>query len=389
MKKIIFSLMLLAALFTSCDLISNIGGYDAAKLNITLYANDTEVEGGFTFNATEEWSTFVEYKGEESDWISIDPASGSAGKVTMHIYVNENNTGESRSAVVHIVCGASNLNINLVQKATENNGVENGDDNDFTHDNDTVNKLDRVNYAISSITKIVDNQSRYTIYFDRDKYKITRIRAENVRYEIEDETYWLNINVYQSDELIGKIESNKYGNYVDFATFTSYVQSQPSTGGDITTEEYIDQIYFERNEFGFLSHTEHTANGDKVTHYNLEWEESNLSRVIKVEPEHSYITEITYYENLITPQHLRETYYKDYIDLNQLIFQETHLYWVFGTEALAYLGYACNTCYNMVKSITSQDYGSIDVEYKLNDIGLVGEIILSNGYSFQINYTEI
>ena len=49
-------------------------------------------------------------------WISINPTSGDAGKHTITVTLTENETTESRQAVVTISCGGESANISITQR---------------------------------------------------------------------------------------------------------------------------------------------------------------------------------------------------------------------------------------------------------------------------------
>ncbi|MBR5844207.1 MAG: BACON domain-containing protein [Bacteroidaceae bacterium] len=241
MKKIIFSFALLITLLTSCDLISKISGYDKDKLDITLYANDTEVNGGFSFTASEAWSTFVEYTSESTDWITIDPASGNAGKVTLNIAVEENTTGETRTAIVHIVCGENNLNIDIEQKATENTGNDdNGDDNGDNGGNEPSQK--QPVYVIDRIIQTIDQHGQtvtYTYSFEREDdtpgSRITKVRIDGLPREEGAAT------VYDA-YLEYRIAYNNLNNNIEFATYANGYLYQ--TINAITNGQYIEQYSY-------------------------------------------------------------------------------------------------------------------------------------------------
>ena len=126
--------LLAVLLFTSCEEnIDTIKDYDKDKLSITTYADDTEVKGGFSFTATEAWTTAIDYgesvRSGSNDWVTLDPASGNAGEVTITITLDENLTGEDRNATIRIICGETTLTITIEQRSSENpNGDNTGDD---------------------------------------------------------------------------------------------------------------------------------------------------------------------------------------------------------------------------------------------------------------------
>ena len=152
-KTLLFILTtLLCVTLTSCEDSGTIKGYDREMLDIVTYANNTEVKGGFTFTASESWSTIVDYGTplrSDNGWITLDPASGNAGKVTINITLDENLTGEDRSATIRIICGETTLEINIVQRGTENTN------NDGTQDNDSTGNEPSIRQPIYVIDRII------------------------------------------------------------------------------------------------------------------------------------------------------------------------------------------------------------------------------------------
>ena len=91
MKKILFHLFLLASLFMAACHDDNGGPssivIDKDQQNQTAYADDTEKT--IRFEATEAWHTEVDYTATKATetvekWVSLDPASGEAGEITIH-----------------------------------------------------------------------------------------------------------------------------------------------------------------------------------------------------------------------------------------------------------------------------------------------------------------
>lgn len=139
MKRILGLLFSLLA-FTACDsgmgegngddnngvqTSATIKDYDSTLLSQVVYADDASGKGDFTFTATDDWETSIKniasedvktYAGSDM-WISVNPASGSAGKVTMSIVIQPNDTGTSRKAEIKVSCGESEIKITVEQKA--------------------------------------------------------------------------------------------------------------------------------------------------------------------------------------------------------------------------------------------------------------------------------
>ncbi len=128
MRNLLLVMMLsLASMFTSCDDGSDpiapqetITDYDKSELNQSVYADETEINGDFTFTAANAWHTIIESKTKVNDtsWVTIDPARGDAGTIDMSITLEPNTTGEERSATIKIVCKKTTIAITIEQKAT-------------------------------------------------------------------------------------------------------------------------------------------------------------------------------------------------------------------------------------------------------------------------------
>lgn len=129
MKKILFHLFLLASLFMAACHDDNGGPssivIDKDQQNQTAYADDTEKT--IRFEATEAWHTEVDYTATKATetvekWVSLDPASGEAGTVTVKILLSPNYTGTGRKATIRIICGGSSITVTIEQKGQTEEG---------------------------------------------------------------------------------------------------------------------------------------------------------------------------------------------------------------------------------------------------------------------------
>jgi hypothetical protein len=68
------------------------------------------------FETTQSWTASVRETSRAESWISINPTSGDAGKHTITVTLTENETTESRQAVVIISCGGESANISITQR---------------------------------------------------------------------------------------------------------------------------------------------------------------------------------------------------------------------------------------------------------------------------------
>jgi hypothetical protein len=55
-------------------------------------------------------------------WVSLDPASGEAGEITIKLALSTNYTGTDRKATIHIICGGTTITVIIEQKGETENG---------------------------------------------------------------------------------------------------------------------------------------------------------------------------------------------------------------------------------------------------------------------------
>lgn len=79
------------------------------------------------FETTQSWTASVRETSRAESWISINPTSGDAGKHTITVTLTENETTESRQAVVIISCGGESANISITQRGVGQDEPEDPD----------------------------------------------------------------------------------------------------------------------------------------------------------------------------------------------------------------------------------------------------------------------
>ena len=315
MKKILFIFIALSALLVSCDVVTSIKDYDKNKLNVTVYANDTEIKGGFSFTASEAWSTFVEYNNNNEGWITIDPAGGGAGQVTMNILLEENNSGEARTATIHIVCGNSNLNIAVEQKSTENTGDDNGENNDDNGEDNGDNGGNEPTQKaqsqfITRIKQVLEDKGQtteLTYTFRRNDNSnpfepITLVRIDGlpredgaatvydnfIEYRIAYDRNDIYIETYANEYLYKTTHAKISGKYIDELSYTETIQVEDVFGNE--TSDVYDGIethtfYFNRNShnnqlyrsdyvYQAVFEGNEVLNQRQETSYYFEWEDA-------------------------------------------------------------------------------------------------------------------
>lgn len=444
MKKILFAITILCMLIVSCDVATNIKDYDKSKLNITLYADDTEVEGGFTFTATEAWSTYIEYKSDDEGWITIDPTGGNAGEVAINIALDENLSGVTRTAIVHLLCGESNLNITVTQKSTNNPGDDdNGGDEPA---------LKQTNYGINKIIQTIDDCGQtvvYTYTFEREDNRhlspITKVRIgglpredgaatvydNSIEYRLTYDRFAINIDVYANDQHYQTTNAQTDGRYIDQLSYSETIEMMPSMGSDMDVMQGVvtHTYYFNRHdhndqlyrtdyvrETAFDGHEEY--NQREVVAYNFEWERADRDNMSGIDYfNHAFnntqlswsyedrgenIEYMSYNPELSVSNILgKSNPIEDrgcYIDINYLIttFCFEGAYKAYGGDFIyGILGLVGPPSFNLISDLSyiyEEWQGSTShVEYTLNDEGLVQSFTMGNDNSsahVQIEYKE-
>ena len=76
-------------------------------------------EGGtttLTFTASDSWTASVEAATRSVDWVSVSPTSGKAGRVTLQITTQSNDSYDERNAAIRLRCGSTEKTVTVTQK---------------------------------------------------------------------------------------------------------------------------------------------------------------------------------------------------------------------------------------------------------------------------------
>ena len=127
--KQLYLLTLLAILaFTGCkkDDASRPENLTVEQTEYTLDAVEKRT-ATVSFTAADDWTLSVVYDDAESsaDWLTVTPASGTAGKQTVELLATSNLQATSRTAYADLVCGEQSVRLTITQTAVS-------DDTDFT-----------------------------------------------------------------------------------------------------------------------------------------------------------------------------------------------------------------------------------------------------------------
>lgn len=77
-------------------------------------------EGGsvqIPFEVNVDWKTLIEYRTEDSGWLTLTPESGEAGNVVLTITAESNSATEQRTATVHILYSGRLCEVFVIQSA--------------------------------------------------------------------------------------------------------------------------------------------------------------------------------------------------------------------------------------------------------------------------------
>ncbi len=90
--------------------------------NQTIYSDETSTKEGISFTATEKWTatvTDISTRAAEGrvDWLKLSQYDGGAGKFTLTLTIEKNDTGSDRKAEIKIVCGETTITVVVEQKA--------------------------------------------------------------------------------------------------------------------------------------------------------------------------------------------------------------------------------------------------------------------------------
>lgn len=435
--------IVVATFSISCDdNNSTIKDYDKEKLEITTYADDTEVSGGFSFTATEAWTTVINYgetvRSGSNDWITLDPASGNAGEVTVNIILDKNNTGDDRSATINIICGETTLTIELVQRSSENPSDDNtgtGDEPSTKQPQFTINSIlvkikdsdgDRnmlwnfereVNYPRSTINRMTVNLS------DADGSD-----SQMMEYKIRKEFDKLYIDAYYDNELYETIEANLNGPHIESVTYEETIamaNGDPNTGVSTETIYGIEKNtynFYREDEGSILYRTEYICenifegneqnNSTNKRSYEFDWWHCDISERpydifnfpynllgISCETEHyKNIEKYTYTPNLNIANVTNMTEPcapGSFIDLNYFITTfwcegSYHAYGGYNT-ILGLLGWITYPCYNFITQITTDDgynQGGCNITYELNENNLIETVNIDDEIRLEIGYLQ-
>ena len=270
------------------------------------------------FETTQSWTASVRETSRAKSWISINPTSGDAGKHTITVTLTENETTESRQAVVIISCGGESANISITQRGVGQDEPEDPDDpnnpdNPQKPEHPDVAPEDRLTWVETTYTEVYSDGSStdksYMLFeydaeglltgYDQHDYDSEQTDKINASYErtlkrsegkITDEEKWFEIDgssyegmpLPNSGEYAKEYRLNASGlvsGYTDpdgaSQTFTY------NADGTLARLEYRDPSYPEANSTATLT-----------------WQDGNIVSISTIDGRDNETTTFSYTEHL-------------------------------------------------------------------------------------------
>ena len=109
------------------------------------------------FETTQSWTASVRETSRAESWISINPTSGDAGKHTITVTLTENETTESRQAVVIISCGGESANISITQRGV---GQDEPEDPDNPNNIEAYSEEEDKDIQLAILMQLIANEPK-------------------------------------------------------------------------------------------------------------------------------------------------------------------------------------------------------------------------------------
>ena len=270
------------------------------------------------FETTQSWTASVRETSRAESWISINPTSGDAGKHTITVTLTENETTESRQAVVIISCGGESANISITQRGVGQDEPEDPDnpnnpDNPQKPEHPDVAPEDRLTWVETTYTEVYSDGSStdksYMLFeydaeglltgYDQYDYDSEQTDKINASYErtlkrsegkITDEEKWFEIDgsSYEGMPLPNSGEYTKEYRLNASGLVSGYTDpdgaSQTFTynaDGTLARSEYRDPSYPEANSTATLT-----------------WQDGNIVSISTIDGRDNETTTFSYTEHL-------------------------------------------------------------------------------------------
>lgn len=338
------------------------------------------------FETTQSWTASVRETSRAESWISINPTSGDAGKHTITVTLTENETTESRQAVVIISCGGESANISITQRGVGQDEPEDPDDpnnpdNPQKPEHPDVAPENRLTYVETTYTEVYSGGSSTDKGYMLFEYDADGLLTGQKQYDFDSEqTDKINAS-YETTiaRSQGKItqkkkwfEANGGGSYegIPLPHSGEYtVECRLNASGLIAgcTDPDGDSQTFTYNADGTLARMEYRSPSypEENSTSTLTWQDGNIVSFSTIDGRDNETTTFTYTEHL-NPW--------NGIDMGAfLIGNDEDLSMLLGISGM--------TVKNLPASRTEQDGDKVTFEYEFDAQGRVGKIVISETWS--------
>lgn len=267
------------------------------------------------FETTQSWTASVRETSRAESWISINPTSGDAGKHTITVTLTENETTESRQAVVTISCGGESANISITQRGVGQDEPEdpNDPDNPQKPEHPDVAPEDRLTWVETTYTEVYSDGSStdksYMLFeydaeglltgYDQYDYDSEQTDKINASYErtlkrsegkITDEEKWFEIDG-SSYEGMPLPNSGEYTKEYRLNT-SGLVSSYTDPDGASQTFTYNADGTLARLEYRNPSYPDENSTS------TLTWQDGNIVSISTIDGRDNETTTFSYTEHL-------------------------------------------------------------------------------------------
>lgn len=274
---------LLMVLLTGCpaDTPDSVELSDGQSAVVTLPYTTTS--STINFEAEADWFvTVTDADGQFIDWLHLDQTSGSAGSVNLNISMDENYSGEPRTARIVITCMDHSVTVIVCQLA-EGENPDDGDGNEDDNEGDSpIQRLPQIDIAYSGInhTDMSEEDGRMSIVFDSwENLRPSRIIV-NTKYEEDGQKGMVEQNFHYTYEDNGnivnvKVEITKEGTVIDMAEYQITMENGRAIQGWSRYDGFTRNWSFDYDTSGHLVKS-HTGIGTAT----FNWTGSDLTSIV-------------------------------------------------------------------------------------------------------------
>lgn len=231
-----------------------------SEAEMTLPA--AEANTVISFTATADWTAAV----EDGEWLSVSPASGEAGKISITLSAAANDEADARTATVNITCGTDEATVTVTQEGAEGEGPEEPENPNTPPagliKNITVTDISsddtyRITFAYDSEARPTTMDVSNTFYEDSEEI------TTSVRYEMEYSEKSIVLSAKALGGYIAGTYSERQETVLDEngrAVSTKFTST--SYDGDGNIDETEVDLSFSYNSSGQLVKANGTENGD-------------------------------------------------------------------------------------------------------------------------------